>query len=159
MDSDEFRSLTEDSSKVHCSVSLDDGTKHQAMNITLTEDTTTWFGPESGEATHIPTERIQSITFVSRREGFIEGMFFGFVLGASVGAVWGYASGEDGCGDSSEWCFTHWEGLFFGGFLIGVPAAAIGSIIGAARGARHVYYPFPDESIPDVGDDEDWDPW
>jgi hypothetical protein len=129
------------------------------MNVKLTEDTTTWFAPASSDAIRTATERIQSITFVSRREGFVEGMFFGFVLGAAVGGVWGFASGEDGCGDTSEWCVTRWQGLLLGGFIIGLPVAAIGSMIGAGRGARHVYYPFPDESNGDVGDPEDWDPW
>ena len=151
LDSEEFQSFQDRASKHSCTVTQSDGTEYKATNIILAEDTTRFLSMATGTATHIPTKRIRSIAFSSRGSGVGEGTFLGLFAGVAVGATLGYMGGSEYC-SGGGFCFTREESAILGALLIGVPAAALGALVGSARGTRYIYHPFPEDLSRDLWD-------
>jgi hypothetical protein len=101
------------------SILLAEGVRFSASGIRVGPDSTFWQSNGSDDAGGVPTSAINTITFRKRLKGGIKAL----VLGAGLGALFGYASGDSD-----------------GGF-VGVPAeakAAAGSailgVVGLAAG-------------------------
>jgi hypothetical protein len=89
-----------------------------------------------------PSE-VASVTEVRRGRGALEGAGIGFLTGATIGAVIGFADGDDECDDSGgQWCilvFTATEKAILGGIFIGGIGTIVGVVFGAAMGSKFVY--------------------
>jgi hypothetical protein len=83
--------------------------------------------------------------------GGLEGFGLGFLGGAAVGAVIGYADGDDECDpNDGHWCLftmTAGEKAVLGGAVFGVLGGALGGLIGLARGS-HFEYSYGERVIP-----------
>jgi hypothetical protein len=88
---------------------------------------------------------MRSYTTVSRGRGAVEGVALGGLGGATLGAVLGFAGGDDTC-QSGSFCilkFSARDKAFLGGVALGAIGAALGGLIGALAGSRDVYEPDP----------------
>ena len=114
---------------------LRDGEELQVRQLWVTSDFTYWIDPQIKQQTSptyiaVATSQIKEVRFIRRGESALQGMGFGFLLGAVVG----YAAGED-CPPNAFICFPREEvAVVFGilGGLIGLP-------IGGWIGQRYVY--------------------
>lgn len=71
----------------------------------------------------------------TRMAGFGRGAGFGFLAGAGIGAVMGFADGDDNCAEGG-WCILEMsagEKAMLGGVVIGGLGAVIGGLVGVAN--------------------------
>jgi hypothetical protein len=93
----------------------------------------------SDETWTLPVESLRSVEVSggkrSRPAAIGRGAGFGALLGASVGAVLGFADGDDECAEGN-WCiiqFSAADKAVMGGLAVGVLGGAVGGILGAAN--------------------------
>ncbi len=145
--SDQFRSLNARTLNGHCTVILNDGTKYEARHLVLTKDTTAWYIDDTAKLIQIPTQKIKTITLMSRGDGFVDGMGIGLGIGTAIAAVCGLTAEDRDCSDNGqEWCFTRSSVFWLAIIFIGLPSGVLGGLTGTVIGAKHVYYLSPDES-------------
>jgi hypothetical protein len=95
-------------------------------------------GTMTGNETYsVPTESITRLAVNagprSRSAALGRGLGFGFLAGAAVGAMLGYADGDDECAEG-DWCIldlSAGDKAVVGGAVIGGLGAAIGALVGA----------------------------
>ena len=111
-----------------------DGQELQVRQLWVTSDFTYWIDPKikqqaSPKYVAVATSQIKDVRLISRERGALQGMGFGFLLGAIVG----FAAGED-C-PPNAFCFPREEVAV----VLGLTGALIGLPIGAIIGHRETY--------------------
>ena len=119
------------------------------VKLRITPDSLIWATEQPGSWSEIdrwseanfyygaPWSEITSITFVSPGRGALEGLGIGLLVGGLLGALMGFADGDDPEG-SFIWVSAETKAVVGGGFF-GAIGGLIGIIIGAARGHQYVY--------------------
>jgi hypothetical protein len=94
---------------------------------------------ESDETYSVPAQSVTHLAVSagprSRRAGAGRGLGLGFLGGAVIGAMLGFADGDDKCVEG-QWCIfdlSASDKAVLGGVLMGGVGAAIGGLVGAAR--------------------------
>lgn len=83
----------------------------------------------SGERTDLGARDIVRVR-TAIPSGASTGVLVGGLVGAATGAIVGYATGDDSCGGML--CIERKPLALFGAMILGIPAAALGGILGAA---------------------------
>ncbi len=114
---------------------LRDGQELDVRQLWVTSAFTYWIDPQIKQQTSptyiaVATSQIKEVRFIRRGESALQGAGFGFLLGAVVG----YAAGED-CPPNAFLCFQR-EDLALG---FGILGGLIGLPIGGWIGQRYVY--------------------
>lgn len=109
---------------------LKDGQALQVRQLWMTADFAYWIDPQIKQQTSptyiaVATSQIKKVRFISKGTGAMQGAGFGFLLGAIVG----YAAGED-CPSDSFICFPREDVALALGFISALIAAPVGAIIG-----------------------------
>lgn len=111
-------------------ISVDGGRSRPAHSLRVDQDVTTWFDEKGGELRSAPTDRVTAIAVQRRTDGVLRGLVVGVGTGLAAGAIASLA--DDGQGFFS-YSLPQYLGLY------GLSGAAIGSVIGLARGERDVW--------------------
>jgi len=116
-------------------ISLKDGQELRAKKLWLTPAFSYWIDPFKNRQTNatylaVPTSQIKHVQFVSREKGVGEAM----LMGAFIGAVVGFAVGED-CAPDAWICFPREEVAV----ALGLMSALIAAPIGAVKAHRDIY--------------------
>ena len=135
-----------------CTIMLSDSTSYRATDVRIQGDRTIVRLVPTGDSLGIATQEVESFTFTSRAMGAGHGALIGAAAGGGVGALFGLslsgpAGGWAGGGES-----TYLEGAVGGAMFFGGVGSVLGAIVGAGKGGRDMYRPYPKESEPSAGD-------
>jgi len=104
-------------------------------SVKLVTDSVSWYSP-SGELQQVARDEVETVVLIDRGRGVLEGFGIGIVVGGVLGAIMGYAGGDDPPGYMS---FSAEENAVIGGTFFGLLGGIVGIIIGAGRGHQNVY--------------------
>ncbi len=118
-------------------IALSDDREVVARSIQVTPDSTSWIDPESGALRSVATSKVIDVRFTYQGRGALQGAGYGFSIGGIVGAVGGYASGDD---EPSIVSFQAEEKALILGGLGGIIGGLIGYGIGYNIKSKTVYH-------------------
>ena len=121
-------------------LSVDGRRSRPARSLRVEADVTTWFDEKSGELRSVPTDRVSAVAVPRRTAGALRGLAVGIGSGLAAGALASLA--EDGRG-----FFAYSLPQYLG--LYGLSGAAVGSVVGLARGERDVWRAAPADALGD----------
>jgi hypothetical protein len=152
-DSPRFTRLQQKATNENVDVTLTDRQFYQDVMLTrLAQDSTSW-RLSDGTVVTAPTEALYAIRLENTKSGraAVEGLGFGFLVGALVGAGIGLVSGDDNPEESLILSFTAEEKAALAGIIVGAMGGVTGLLIGAALGSPETYRiapPSPPTSSP-----------
>ena len=110
----------------------------EAQEIKVALDTTQWLELTDDERwlpKNVPTAALKSVSVRKHGLGALEGLGFGLLSGATIGALVGAAAPVESNCDLEIFC-TRRSHTFFGAFAGAIPGTLLGTFIGAAIGHR-----------------------
>jgi hypothetical protein len=108
----------------------------RVTSVKIVVDSIYWYSPDD-ELQQIPVAKVETVVLNNRGRGALEGFGIGILVGGVLGAIMGYAEGDD---TSGFWRESASEKATYGGIGFGLLGGIVGIIIGAGRGHHYVYH-------------------
>ena len=131
-----YASLNRRAAEHDAHVTLAGGRHLPATALQVTLDLTSWIDPASGAVMNVATPEVTAVQFTRHGRGALEELGIGLLSGAAMGALVGFASGDD---DPGILAFTAEEKALLGGVFFGGIGGLLGLSFGAAIGSKDVY--------------------
>jgi hypothetical protein len=117
-------------------VTLNDNRKISAIRLHVRADSTAWVNVMNDQSQTVATTEIKMIRFKKSGRGTLQGLGIGILTGAALGAIIGFAAGDDPpCKPVSNDFLGIGQGLCDAFRMSAAEKAAAGAIIGGAAGA------------------------
>jgi len=121
-------------------ITLVNGRGYAGRDFHLAEDSTHWRDLNTNKAQSISTSQIREISIKKSGRGAWEGFGVGLLAGAAIGAVIGFASGDDPGADEpgleNLFAITAGEKALRSGVYLGGLGGLVGLSVGATTGSK-----------------------